>query len=240
MIVGLTRIRNEEDIIQDTLDHMAEFCERIYVFDDASTDRTVDICKAHPKVGKVLVNPQWRRDRLTEEYRNRQMLLEMARDDSPKARWFVYMDADERIDWDFKGYESYDAVAMRLFDYYIAEGDKDKPYTEREYLGPEYRTIKMMFRNRPDAKYYRRDQREIAFLSGKVETLEAGYVKHYGKAISLEEWEKTCDYYWLNFPEPYRSKWLKRKGHAVHTESDFGRPLITWDEKEKKGVLLCE
>lgn len=239
MIVGLTRIRNEAEIIQDTLDHMSEFCERIYVYDDASTDDTVSICKAHPKVAKVLVNPVWKPNRIVEEYRNRQDLLEMARRDTPAADWFIYMDADERIDWDFQGYEDYDAVKMRLFDFYITEEDQDKPYTERQWLGPEYRDITFMFRNRPDAGYFTPDQREVYFRE-KHKPVQMGYVKHYGKAISIEEWEKTCDYYWLNFPEPYKSKWLKRKGGAIHTESDFGRPLIRWEEKETKGVPLCE
>ena len=44
--LGLTRVRNESDIIQFTLDHMSTFCEKIIVYDDCSTDDTVAICNA--------------------------------------------------------------------------------------------------------------------------------------------------------------------------------------------------
>lgn len=71
---------------------------------------------------------------------------------------------------------------------------------------------------------------------GTIENL--GYVRHYGKAISVEEWEKTCDYYGKHFPQ-YSEKWEKRKGKAVHNGvSDFGNKLISWKEKEQKGFLL--
>ena len=68
----------------------------------------------------------------------------------------------------------------------------------------------------------------------RSKVLRAGYVKHYGKAISVEEWEKTCDYY-AEWPEPYGSKWAARRGKAIHTESDFGRPLILWEDKDRFG-----
>jgi len=236
MIIGLTRVRNEAAIIKDTLDHFGQWCDQIFVYDDASTDDTVEICEAHDKVAGIILGTVWSSDRLNAEHLHRQELLQFARKQSTPD-WFIYFDADERIDWDFTGYEDYDAVRMKLFDFYITESDKDKPYSERQYLGPEYRQIIFMFRNRPDAGYWMPDQREVAFME-PVKILEAGFVKHYGKAISVEEWEKACDYYWRYFPEPYKTKWLLRKGKAVHTRSDFHRPLITWDEKESKGVPL--
>ena len=52
-IIGLTKVRNEAHIMKDTLDKWAEFCTGgIYVYDDVSTDLTVDICKKHPAVKK--------------------------------------------------------------------------------------------------------------------------------------------------------------------------------------------
>ncbi|NCU33402.1 MAG: hypothetical protein EOM23_10865 [Candidatus Moranbacteria bacterium] len=72
---------------------------------------------------------------------------------------------------------------------------------------------------------------------------KAGYVKHYGKAISIEEWEKTCDYY-INERgddqkfKTFKNKWLARRGKAIHTMSDFGSELIQWHEREEKGIPL--
>jgi len=232
-LTGITRIRNEQTIIKDTLDFYS-FCDALYVYDDMSTDSTVKICKSHPKVKGLIEGKIWDTNRLKAEYQTRQSVLELAQKDNPE--WIIYFDADERIDYDFKNYESYDGVVMKLFDYYITEEDKNLSYNERKWLGPEYRNILMMFRNTPEVCYWAMDQREATLKNG-AKLLGAGYVKHYGKAISEEEWETTCDYYYKNFPQ-YSQKWFSRKGKAIHTKSDFDRPLIHWDEKETKGTPL--
>ena len=234
MIAGITRIRNEQSIIQDTLNHFGSFCDSIYVYDDCSTDKTVFICKDHPKVKSVICGKTWDLNRSRAETQNRQTVFNEAQKENPE--WIICFDADERIDWDFVGYENYDAVKMKLFDFYITNEDKEKSYHERKWIGPEYREIIMMFRNVPGVGFWFPDQREVMLNFG-AKVLHAGYVKHYGKAISIEEWEKTCDYYGTYFSK-YSAKWLSRKGKAIHKLSDFNRPLITWDEKEEKGIVL--
>jgi hypothetical protein len=75
------------------------------------------------------------------------------------------------------------------------------------------------------------DQRICTMIPGS-KVVNSGYVKHYGKSISISEWESTCDYYIKYFPN-YSEKWKKRKGKAIHSNlSDFDRPLITWDQKD--------
>jgi len=235
-IVGITTIRNEEGIIKDTLDHFTKFCNAgIYVYDDASEDRTVDICKKHFAIETLIKGKNWSKERMWAQAYNRQRVLKEAQKDNPD--WLIYFDADERIDWDFKGFENYDAIKMKLFDFYITEEDKDKNYKERKWIGPEFRRIIMMFKNSPYLKYYKKGQREVS-LSPNAKILEAGFVKHYGKAISVKEWDKTCDYYSRYFPEQYSEKWLERKGKSIHTKSDLGNRLITWDGKEKSHIFL--
>ena len=57
------------------------------------------------------------------------------------------------------------------------------------------------------------------------------HCQHYGKSLSVEHWEGTSDYYIRHFPfETYGRKWLDRKGQAIHTRSDFMRPLYEWGE----------
>ena len=57
------------------------------------------------------------------------------------------------------------------------------------------------------------------------------YCQHYGKSLSVENWEETCDYYVRHFPfETYGRKWRDRKGRAIHTQSDFMWPLYEWGD----------
>jgi len=226
MIAGITRVRNCEGYIVDTLKHFAQFCDQIYLYDDCSTDNTPTLAYEFGAI--VIRGKEWGKDRQVEEYKTRQTILNVARQDDPD--WILYFDADERIDWDWKGYEEYDAVRMKLYDFYITSADKSKTYKDRQFIGPEYRRITMLYRNNPEYGYFYADQREASTPNARV--LDAGSVKHYGKAISVEDFERKCEYYATHFPEPYRSKWANRKGKAIHTHSDFGRELCTWKDRD--------
>jgi glycosyltransferase involved in cell wall biosynthesis len=217
---------------------MAEFCNHIYVYDDASDDLTATIADNHKAVEAILMNEKWISDRAKAETESRSELLSLAQILSPDTDWFVYMDADERIEFDWNILETIpndvNGIRMSLFDYYITPEDVDLHYTQRRYIGPEYRNILMAFRNIPGLQYIKPDQRS-PIVPGKI--MISGYVKHYGKAVSVQQWEDTCDYYTNHF-QKYADKWALRKGKAVHTTSDFGRKLITWNDKQAKGIKL--
>ncbi|MHB1136720.1 MAG: glycosyltransferase family 2 protein [Coriobacteriia bacterium] len=237
-LAGLTRVRNEEQIIQETLDYYAGLCDAgIYVYDDCSTDRTAEICRAHPAVVGVVDGSSWNPSRLDAEFQGRQAVLERALADAPQ--WLLYFDADERVEVDLAHvpFHRCDGVVMRLFDFYITAADKDARYADRQWMGPEYRRILMMFRNMHGIGYSHPDQRECT-LPTHARVREIGDVRHYGKAISVEEWEATCRYYTEYFPEPYRGKWRARVGKAIHTESDFGRPLVRWEDRDRYAVEM--
>lgn len=240
-LIGLTLVRNESEIIRDTLEHMAGYCDMIFVYDDCSTDDTAKICLHHPKVVKVIQGTQWSTDRTTAETRNRAELLRVAKQHASEDDWFIYLDADERVEYDFSRLKHMPAnvtgIRMKLFDFYITPSDIDLCYDQRLYCGPEYRAILMVFRNLPGLQYSGIIQREVKINHpGKI--IDEGYVRHYGKAISVKQWEETCTFYSTWFPPVYSVKWSKRKGKAVHTLSSFGKPLIKWEEKEKKGIPL--
>jgi len=243
-IYGLLRVRNEQLIIEDTLDHLDRFCTGgIFVYDDCSTDSTPTICEKYPSVRKVIRGENWDTERARAEFENRAAVLFEAKKNANENDWFVYIDADERIDYDWANlyYLNNDVIGirMRLFDFYITPQDVGETYYNRKYIGPEYRDILIAFRNLPTLQYSQMDQREVILgTDGKV--LCEGYVRHYGKAVSIEEWEKTCDYYSDHFPM-YSEKWRKRKGKAIHYKySDFGNELITWEERNEKGINLYE
>jgi hypothetical protein len=96
----------------------------------------------------------------------------------------------------------------------------------RRNYGPERRDILMLWRNRPEVFFAEGHEREPGGISRLRTDL---YCQHYGKSLSIEHWEETCDYYIKHFPfETYGRKWLARKGQAIHTQSDFMRPLYAW------------
>ena len=236
MIVGITRVRNESLIIADTLRHYLRHCDHIVLFDDASTDKTPDIAANFPEV-TVLRSFDWRADRQAEETRHRALLLDAA--NNLGADWVLCFDADERLVGELPELTA-NGYRFRLFDGYMtadcSEPYEDGPLTDlpRKW-GPEYRDILMLFR--PDcAEYIGRDMRE-PIVSGDIRLVDV-QVKHYGKCLSVSQWEETCAYYAEHFPEPYRSKWRARKGKAIHEQSDFGRPLYNWDELPRVACKL--
>lgn len=230
MLVGITRVRNEALIIADTIQHFLGHCDRVLLYDDCSTDQTVEIAQAAggDRI-EIIENNEWRLDRQIEETRHRRILLYRARDIG--ATWCLCFDADERLVGSLPPLGG-DGYRFRLFDGYLT------PYRQASYedgdlgalprlWGPEFRDILMLFPV-DGARYQGLDRRE-PIITG-TPSLASVFVKHYGKCLSVEHWEETCAYYSQHFPEPYKSKWEARKGKAIHTQSDFGRPLYTWND----------
>lgn len=240
-IIGLTRVRNESFIIKDTLDLWGIVCTGgIYVYDDASTDSTPEICGGHPSVRAIVRGTAWDSVRERAEWMNRQAVLEEARPHASRNDWFAYFDADEHpyLDhWEWLHERAVKAVQCRLYDIYITPQDVNALYSERDFVGPEYRTITMFFRNHPALSYDKPDQRVVSLPRDKRKVITAGFIKHFGKGISVAHWEATCDYYANHFPK-YSEKWRKRKGKAIKSDylSDFGNPLISFSSVLKREV----
>lgn len=233
-IHGLIKVRDEEMIIKDTLDHWGEICTGgIYIYDDVSTDNTVRICRKHRAVRRVIEGKVWDPDREKAEWYNRQQALLAAKKKAKPDDWFVYFDADERlflreqIRFDEEGVK---AVACRLYDVFITPEDVNKHYMERDWVDPQYRQILFFFKNSPAVYYGHADQREAMIESG-AKIAHAGVIKHYGKSLSVEHWEETCDYYSNYFPK-YSEKWRARKGKAIKWDfiTDTGRHLIRFSD----------
>lgn len=244
IVRGLIRARNEELIIKETLDHFGEWCDEIYVYDDASTDKTLEIVKGHPKVKGTIQGTIWDTDREKAEWEHREKIYQIAAVSAEPWDWFIYFDADERMELDKKFlYDTKnDYIICRLFDFYITGADKDREYNGnlielRDYIGPEYRDILMCFRQRCKPKWHLPDQRIPSLFGFGIHGIQEGYIRHYGKSISVAHWEDTVNYYSKHFPK-YSAKWEARRGKAIHTESDFGAPLIKWSERKTKGVKL--
>lgn len=230
MICGITRVRNEALIIADTIAHYLKCCRHIVLYDDASTDDTVAIAK---KVAgdrlTVIQGTQWAKVRRPEETRHRAIVLEEAR--RLGYEWALCFDADERLHGKFPEFTA-DGYTFRLFDGYLTE-HKQAPFDGElaslpRMWGPEYRDILILFR--VSASRFIGDGNRCPLTAGRIERAPM-YVKHYGKCISVEQWEETCAYYSTpGWPDRYRDKWTARMGKAIHTVSDFGQPLMTWND----------
>ncbi len=242
LLVAITRVRNEALLLPDTLDHLGKQVDAILAYDDASTDDTVELLRAHPKVALIVANQEWEEDvaaRKLAEGRHRGLLLDMAREKLPHD-WILCFDPDERVTGDVRGFvsgldaDACDAVRVKLFDAYMTPDDH-APYISgralldfRRFFGPEQRDILMLWRNRPEIVFAEGHGRTPVGMSHVKTDL---YCQHYGKSLSVAHWEETCDYYIRHFPfDTYGKKWTERKGRAIHTESDFGRPLHEWGE----------
>ena len=100
----LLPVRNGEAELEGYLDSVRPFADAVLALDDGSTDRTAEILEGADGVEVVHTEPP--RDSYAgwDDRRNRQILLDAARERG--FDWVLYLDADERISPD-------DAVAVR-------------------------------------------------------------------------------------------------------------------------------
>ena len=161
-LIGITRIRNEALILRDTLDYVGKHVDAIVAYDDASTDRTLEILGGHPQSrsdrDKSVVG-NGHRGTPDCRGRHRGLLLQTAREHL-QFDWMFCFDADERVTGDLREFMErthsgdYDGVRVQLFDAYMTPGDHAPYQADRELLGfrrffgPERRDILMLWRNR--------------------------------------------------------------------------------------------
>src|SRR6185436_18062402 len=170
-LVAITRIRNEALILPDTLDYLGKHVDAIVAYDDASTDRTLEILRGHPEVALIVANRSWETDieaRRLAEGRHRGLLLQAARE-RLQFDWMFCFDPDERVTGDLRGFteethsSDYDGVRVQLFDAYMTPGDHAPYQADRELLGfrrffgPERRDILMLWRNRLEVIFAKRE-----------------------------------------------------------------------------------
>ena len=240
----LSRVRNEADIITDSVNHWREFTTgKLVIYDDCSTDLTPDILSATEGVD-LIRGTHHHKDRDFANYWCREQALKEIRKVAAPGDWVVCADADERIEFDWQSLATLpkhiNAIAIRLFDYYITPEDAGKGWKARTWIGPEYRDIVMIWRHHPSIKYDQPSQRIPTILDRRE--IQSGYCHHYGKARSVEAWETKCKYYQGHFSaQPLmQSKWKHREGKAIKADyrSDFKYPLIKWSERSEKGIPL--
>src|SRR5258708_11344930 len=192
-LIGLTRVRNEALILRDTLDYVGNQVDSIVAYNDASTDRTLEILGGHPKVALIVTNRSWEAEvegRRIAGVRHRGLLLQTAREQL-QFDWMFCFDADERVTGDLRGFmegthsSDYDGVRVQLFDAYMTPGDHAPYQADRELLGfrrffgPERRDILMLWRNRWEVIFAKREPSGLEHLRTDL------YCQHYRKSLSV-------------------------------------------------------
>uniref|UniRef100_A0A6M3J370 Putative glycosyltransferase n=1 Tax=viral metagenome TaxID=1070528 RepID=A0A6M3J370_9ZZZZ len=237
MVVGLAKIRNEEHIIGKTLDNWQQYCDGgFYIYDDCSTDRTVEICKAHPNVREVLCSDLMDPDRQRAEWYNRQILLQSARRFMGPDDWVLYTDADEFLyKFDASILDNPGAppcIAAPQYDLYITPEDANGHYSERRWVGAEYEIVPFFYRNRFLDGWHKADQRNAMLRIPMQMPPLLGVSLHLGKGISPKHFDAKCKYYTDVFGSKYADKWEKRKGQGIREDftSNFGTKLVLWQD----------
>ena len=90
LVAGLTS-KNEDWIIDKTLQSLNQYCDKIVVYDDGSTDNTENICRSYDKV-IWKVRPE-HHPLQREEAKQRLELIEILKDQDPD--YVLLLDADE-------------------------------------------------------------------------------------------------------------------------------------------------
>jgi glycosyltransferase involved in cell wall biosynthesis len=98
-LLCLLVFRNERRFLPGFLANVAPHVDGILALDDGSTDGSGDMVAAHPAVREVL-RVAAREPHVWDELRNRRVLIDAA--GRHGAEWIVALDADERIERDFR------------------------------------------------------------------------------------------------------------------------------------------
>jgi glycosyltransferase involved in cell wall biosynthesis len=91
----LIQVRNEERFLPGFLHHIAPHVDGIIALDDCSTDATMDILRAEPRVVSVLRERRPGTQHANEVTNRHRLILEAAR---LNATWVLCADADERFE----------------------------------------------------------------------------------------------------------------------------------------------
>ena len=99
-VVACIPTKNTAWLLKDTLNNLSQFCDKIIISDDGSTDETYDVCSSYVKVEYHKRKPREYGDR--QGALQRQELLTAAYAHDPD--YFFFLDADEMpspdiIDW---------------------------------------------------------------------------------------------------------------------------------------------
>ncbi|UCF56292.1 MAG: glycosyltransferase family 2 protein [Deltaproteobacteria bacterium] len=125
VLFGVCFAKNEEDIIADSVTHAADFCDKVFVVDNASTDRTWEIVKGLKLANLVTVCSK---DFVFRDYL-RLRFMDTKKEELGLDNWWYIFDADEfLVDDPFDTIiqaeeERADCIAVEVINFLITRGE---------------------------------------------------------------------------------------------------------------------
>ena len=205
MNIGLLMVCGEDDILERTLAHNAQFVDWLYVLDGTiPNSKSKAICEAHPKCAGYTRDADLDTGRYGGYPRDgwRQHLYEQAAADHGRDHWFLLLHGDEL--WTgLPDTEGFDGFIFRLPFFFPREGepwdDSVHPLDQLRWsLGPGWPEFRM-FRGSPDVNF---DPRQ-----------------HFNVTPSGLNRIGGCDYAILHYL--YRAPDAQRARAATHERSRF-------------------
>jgi len=204
-LFGVCFAKNEEDIITDSVSHAAKFCDKVFVVDNASTDRTWEIVKGLKLANLVTVCSK---DFVFRDYL-RLRFMDTKKEELGLDNWWYIFDADEFLlenPWETilqAEKEGADCIAIEMIIFLMTKNEvRDAKENDRQETWR-------------DRKYY------VLYESGKVEFFKNTRYLDYG-AYDIIPFGliKECSRRLLMKHYPYRS--LAQLEKRVHTR--YGNP----------------
>ena len=233
MIIAITMVKNEEDIIGYTLDNLQnQGVDHVYCYDNLSTDNTPQILGSYNQWVTILPDPEYG------YYQSRKMnyLAQLAY--TAGAEWVIPFDADEHISHPdtIKTFlrsqpDNIGIIRIKCWDYLPRKDDSDEP---NPYLRHRYRRLnpqpypKIVFRATKEPSVHMGNH-GVDHVSG--ETVDGLTLRHIQYRSASQMAQKL------------------RNGKAVYdaTDLDHGQGAhwrqggdLTDNEYAQKWVELCE
>lgn len=100
-IICVMCIHNESLNLKECLEHLNNYVDKFVVFDDESTDNSIEILKQFPKVANIITEKQEGAHRWRERH-NRETVIRRAKEVSDADEtWVLCIDPDERFEMRF-------------------------------------------------------------------------------------------------------------------------------------------
>jgi len=222
-LYSICLVKNEDDVITQTLSHAAGHCEKIFVLDNGSTDRTWELVRSLSQVNPQIVPFPQTFESFRESLRAivyYEVGAELSEDD-----WWLILDADEFLAEDPQPIirqavrEGADVIRAWQISFGFTEEDL------RAWEEGRDSRYKPIFERR---RYYRIDWQEKRMFPNRRDLL-------WGNTIVPASLKKTCTrrilnrHYPLRDPEQMQKRLLARFGHPTcfrHVTSPDWRHVI--------------